>query len=152
MSYRPRHIKFKELLALEDWFIKVYSITKHDRQINPEFYDIVKRELPHWLQLTNSFNSQHQNIGFLILHAGTEGIFSLINWWVGDNMLNTHIFKTDYNTMGTFEKISGDGLAPCIWELEVINHERIAWTDHILKKTPNPNFKMYLNTTFSVSL
>ena len=41
------------------------------------------------------FNEQ---IAFIIIHEATEGVFSLINWWVGENMLNTHIFLTAYDT------------------------------------------------------
>ena len=74
--------------------------------------------------MENSFNSSNEKIGFLILHSGTEGIFSLINWWVGENMLNTHIFLTAPKKPMDFTQISGNGLAPCIWELEVIYHER----------------------------
>ena len=46
-----------------------------------------------------------------------------------------------------FERISGDGLAPCIWQLEIINHERISWTKNILKQNFNPNFEKYLDDT-----
>ena len=148
-EYRPRHIEFKEHLKIDDWQIKVYTITKEDKFNNEDFYDNVKHQLHSWLKLKNKFNSDHNHIGFLILHAGTEGIFSLINWWVGDNMLNTHIFKTDYNKLDEFVKISGDGLAPCIWEFEIINHERVAWINHVLKKAPQPQFPSYLSTTFS---
>ena len=40
----------------------------------------------------------------------------MMNWWVGKNMLNTNIFMTNPNKPSEFEKISGDGLALCIWE------------------------------------
>ena len=67
-------------------------------------------------------------------------------------MLNTHIFKTDYNNLNRFDKISGDGLAPCIWELEIINHERLSWINQVLKKPKNTDFQEYLDATFSVIL
>ncbi|MBK6266072.1 hypothetical protein JKA74_13595 [Marivirga sp. S37H4] len=98
--------------------------------------------------MKNSFDAENDRIAFLILHSGTEGIFSLINWWVGKNMLNTHIFMTSPNRPTEFTKISGDGLAPCIWELELINFERISWTNNILKNNP-PNFQLYLSEHFN---
>ena len=152
MTYKARHIKFKELLQPEDWSIKTYTITKQGEFQYPEFYQNVKDNLLEWLALDNGFNAHHNHQGFLILHAGTEGIFTLINWWVGDNMLNTHIFKSNYDQLDRFEKLSGNGLAPCIWELEVINHERLAWMHHVLKLAPHPDFKGYLESTINVTL
>lgn len=150
--YKPRIIEYHELILIDNWQLKVYTIVKDGTFEYPEFYANVQLQLPNWLSLDNSFNSNHNSLGFLILHAGTEGIFSLINWWVGDNMLNTHIFKTDYKNLNRFDKISGDGLAPCIWELEIINHERLSWINQVLKKPKNPDFREYLDATFSAIL
>ncbi|NRA94485.1 MAG: hypothetical protein HRU26_17790, partial [Psychroserpens sp.] len=94
-TYQARNIEFKELINLENWYIKVYTITKADTFDFPDYYEHVLDQLPKWLAMDNSFNPKHEKIGFLILHAATEGIFSIINWWVGKNMLNTHIFLTD---------------------------------------------------------
>lgn len=147
--YKTRKIAFKEVLAINDWQIKVYTIAKNGDFNHDEFYENVKKEIPKWLRMSNSFNDNNEQIGFLILHAGTEGIFSLMNWWVGENMLNTHIFMTQYDTPSSFTKISGDGLAPCIWEIEVIHHEKNAWVNHVLKQYSNPNFQGYLDSTYN---
>jgi len=149
MEYQTRKIEFKELLEINEWKIKIYTISKTGEFNHIQFYENVKRELPKWLLLNNSFDSSNDKIGFLILHSGTEGIFSLINWWVGKNMLNTHIFMTNPNEPANFTKISGDGLAPCIWELEIINHERISWIYNILKQESKPNFQAYLKDVYN---
>ena len=108
------------------------------------------------MRLKNSkffpLNPKHEKIGFLILHAATEGIFSIINWWVGKNMLNTHIFLTDPDHPNEFKKISGDGLGPCVWELEIMNHERKSWTEHVLKQEPDPNFETYISDTITCKI
>lgn len=142
--YKKRKIKFRECIEIQGWKIKVYTISKHKDFNYEKFYQNVLNELPEWLTIDNGFNASNDNIGFLILHSGTEGIFSLINWWVGKAMLNTNIFITDFETPDIFKKISGEGLAPCVWELEIINHERVSWTNNILKKAVNPDFKSYL--------
>ncbi|MEM7654489.1 MAG: hypothetical protein AAF399_00040 [Bacteroidota bacterium] len=149
--YQTRKIAFHELLKVDDWQIKVYTIAKTGDFSHPAFYEQVKAELPKWLALKNNFDDSHDRIGFLILHGGTEGIFSLVNWWVGTNMLNTHIFLTDPQQPDHFTKISGDGLAPCIWELEVINHERISWMYHVLKQV-EPNYPAYLSDEYNGSM
>ena len=67
-------------------------------------------------------------------------------------MLNTNIFLTKEENSSEFEQISGDGLAPCIWELEVINHERLSWINNVLKQVPNHNFEKYISDSVSVEL
>ena len=151
-NYKTRKIKFKEIVEIDTWQVKVYTISKSGAFNHPLFYKSVISQLPSWFQQENSFDATNDKMAFLILHAGTEGIFSLINWWVGKNMLNTHIFMTNPEKPNEFEKISGDGLAPCIWELEIINHERISWIKNVLKQIPNPHFKEYLNDTISIEL
>tara|TARA_B100000767_G_C19742409_1_gene526833 strand:- start:1180 stop:1410 length:231 start_codon:yes stop_codon:yes gene_type:complete len=76
----------------------------------------------------------------------------LINWWVGKNMLNTNIFMINPREPSEFEKISGDGLAPCVWELEIINHERISRTNYILKQITEPQYDDYLKDTISLEV
>ncbi|MEL6391314.1 MAG: hypothetical protein AAFR97_01090 [Bacteroidota bacterium] len=149
--YKARTIAFKELYTYANWTIKVYTISKHKNFDQLDIYERAKQEIPKWLSMENSFDASHESMAFLIVHAGTEGIFSIINWWVGTNMLNTHIFITKYENPSQFRKISGDGLAPCIWEMEVINHERIVWTEQVLKKD-EPDYRAYLNTVFSKTI
>ncbi|MEN7549078.1 hypothetical protein AAG747_14240 [Rapidithrix thailandica] len=148
-EYKTRKIRFQEVYRIDNWAIKIYTISKVGEFEHPQYYQSVKAELPKWLSMKNSFDASHENIGFLILHAGTEGIFSLVNWWVGKNMLNTHIFMTDSQQPDAFKRISGDGLAPCIWELEVINHERLSWMRNVLKQASAPNYQGYLQEVYN---
>jgi hypothetical protein len=151
-EYKTRKIQFRELIEISDWKVKIYTISKVGEFNNHVFYQNAINQLPNWLELKNSFNSSNDKIAFLILHSGTEGIFSLINWWVGKNMLNTNIFMTSSKEPNEFTIISGDGLAPCVWELEIINHERVSWTKNILKQISNPNYDKYLKDVISIEI
>lgn len=151
-EYKTRKIDFSEIVSLDDWKVKVYTISKTEEFHHPVFYKHVLDQLPKWLNQENSFNASNDKVAFLILHSATEGILSLINWWVGKNMLNTNIFLTNPNKPSEFKKISGDGLAPCVWELEIINHERISWTRNVLKQIAKPQYDAYLNDTISLEI
>jgi len=146
---KPRTIKFKETVSIKDWKVKTYTISEHEdfKSIAP--YKNAVTMLTDWLVEMNSFDGSHENMAFLIVHEGKEGVFSLINTWVGNNMLQTHTFLSNYDDPQSFKKISGDGLFACVWELEVINHERNSWIKHILKKSENPDYQSYLNDGFS---
>ncbi len=78
-EYKPRQIKFKELIETNGWRVKIYSISKIGEFDYPVFYQNVLDQLPKWFKLENGFDASNDKIVFLILHAGTEGIFSLIN-------------------------------------------------------------------------
>ena len=150
--YKPRTIKFKELLKVNDWNLKVYTISENKNHEFSELYEAVKPKLTQWLSKENGFNAMHHHMGFLILHKGNEGHFIVLNWWVGENMLNTRIYFSSFNNYNTIKQISGAGLGPCIWELEVIHHEKITWTNDVLKRSHEPNFKSYLEATLNVEL
>jgi hypothetical protein len=143
--YKKRNIRFKEQLTNSDWSTKAYTISENENFKAVSTYEEVKKNLPIWLEQLNSFDSRHENVSFVILHEASEGVFVLVNTWVGKNMLQTHIYLSKYEDPTKFEKISGDGLFACVWELEVINHERNAWTKHVLKRGANPDSKSYLN-------
>ena len=151
-TYQTRKIAFRELLSINDWQVKSYTITKHPSFGSEITYQAALQQLPQWLKMENSFNAQHQKIAFLIVHEGTEGVFVLVNWWVGDNMLNSLVFMATHEQPASFEKISGDGLMACVWELEVINHERISWLNHVLKQSPQSQFENYLKDTITLEL
>lgn len=150
--YKPRHLRFKELLSLPDWKVKVYTISKTEQFHHPEYYAAAKEALPRWLSMKNSFNAEHKGMAFLILHAGSEGYFSLINWWLDGYMLNTNIFFCTRESPADFKRVSGDGLAPCIWEMEIIDYERRAWTEHVLKKHFAPELHLYLDQQYNGSI
>ncbi len=151
--FKSRYINFKEVVSLGEWRIKTYTISKNETFNAHAAYSNAVGNLPDWLTQMNSFAPGHENMAFLVVHEGTEGVFSLINTWVGDNMLQTHIFLSMHDDPETFTKISGDGISACVWELEVIYHEQKAWIEHILKKSGSPDdYQSYLNDTFSIIL
>ncbi|MGB1205296.1 MAG: hypothetical protein ACPG5B_06615 [Chitinophagales bacterium] len=148
-QYEPRSIAFKEIITVGNWKVKLYTISKKDDFNAEETYHEAIKHLSEWLELKNSFDASHENMAFLMIHAGTEGVFSILNWWVGKNMLNTHIFLSNYSEPKQFKRISGDGLSPCIWEFEVINHERNSWIKNILKQPNNPDYNTYLKENYN---
>lgn len=150
-EYQKRNIRFKEIIEINDWKIKVYTISEEDKFYSPTAYKNTVNELRNWLELKNSFDATDYRLGFLILHSGADGLYILINWWVSENILNNHIFFTNKENQKDFKKISGDGLVACIWELEIMNHERLSWITHVLK--PNePDYKSYLYDTINTKV
>lgn len=151
-EYKTRTIQFRELIEVGDWKVKIYTVSASGSFDHPIFYQNVLAQLPNWFQMENGFESSNFKVAFLIIHSGAEGIFSLINWWIGGNMRNTNIFITNPLVPEVFKKISGNGLAACQWELEIIYHESNSWTKNILKKGVNPDFESYLEDVINTEM
>jgi len=147
--FKSRYIKFKELISIGEWQLKSYTISKTENFNAHLAYSNIIKNLPEWLTQMNSFAPSHENMAFLIVHEGTEGVFTLLNTCVGGNMLQTHVFLSKHDSPDDFTKISGDGFFACIWELEIIHHESSSWTTHILKNPTSPDYKSYLRDTVS---
>ena len=78
-EYKTRKIHFEEIVEIDNWKVKIYTISKIGKFDHHVFYNNVLKQLPKWLKQENSFDASNDKIAFLILHSGTEGIFSLIN-------------------------------------------------------------------------
>jgi len=48
-TYKKRHIRFLELIDINDWKIKVYIIQKEITAPSIEAIEKIKEELPRWL-------------------------------------------------------------------------------------------------------
>lgn len=85
----------------------------------------------------------HHFVAFVIIHEGIDGVWTLINWWTGKEMLRINTYFTDYQDTSSILLHPQKGAMACVWELPVINHEKNAWVTHILKQADEPNFDNY---------
>ena len=72
-------------------------------------------------------------IGFVIAHdAATVGI-ALIYWWQAANELHQRVFTSPLDEPAALAPVA-DPAAGCVWELGIIDFERRAWIEDVLKK------------------
>ncbi len=144
-SYKKRPIRFLGIYKYKNWKLKVYGISAKNEYPPDPLIEAAKSQLPDWLTLAKAYDWPVYDIGFVIIHGANDGNYVLVNWWLGENMLQHYIYFSTREKPDTFKLVSDKGLMGCVWELEVINFERIAWVEHILKKAANPDFERYLN-------
>jgi hypothetical protein len=89
------------------------------------------------------------NAAFLIVHEAGDGIWSLINWWIGGEMLQSTTFHTSFEQPDEFQLLPEEGFMACVWEIPIIAFERAMWVEHTLKKANPPDFKAYLEQYLS---
>lgn len=142
-KYTSRPIRFLEVYDHHPWKIKVYSISARQEIVSQEHLALAKANLDLWLEKAKESNLPTYNIATLLVHEGREGVFAILNWWIDENMLQTYAYLKTPGQQA-FHRFS-DGIVLCVWEMEVIWHERNAWIKHVLQKGEQPDFEAYLN-------
>lgn len=150
-EYKPRPIRFLERYQHDDWNLKVYSISFNAEIVKEEDLHLAKTYLSEWLKSSDDYNLASYKIATLILHEFRDGVFAIINWWIGENMLQNFVYLRE-NNQKHFKLYSNNGMATCVWEMAVWWHERNAWVNHILRQSTNPDWEAYLNDQLNIDI
>lgn len=146
--YKPRAIMFKESLYCNGWNIKVYTITNQEEFKAKHIFQNIGRHVPVWIDQIENTTLPTYKQAFLIVHEAREGVWILLNWWTGGEMIETKVLFSSFETP---EQITdspyGTNSLLCVWELEVFAHERRAWIRHILSKANTPDYLAYTKDT-----
>ncbi|WP_461442655.1 hypothetical protein [Maribacter sp.] len=147
-QYQPRSIMFKETLYCNGWNIKVYTITNQEVFASDHILQNIKRHVPVWVGQIENAKLPTYKQAFLIVHEAREGVWILLNWWTGGEMIETKVLFSNYETPKriTDSPYNTNSLL-CVWELEVFAHERASWINHILSKANNPDYLAYTKDT-----
>lgn len=143
MTYQARSIRFHKVVRTQEWQTKVYHITYQNHFSAQTTLDQAIATLPQWLSDAETQTEVSGRIANLIVHEGRDGIWSILSWWVGGNMLQTQTYFSSLDQPQILKTYASEGSLACVWELAVINHERIAWTNHILKQA-KPDYQALL--------
>ena len=141
---------------LNGWEIKAYAITASGADLSDGVLEaalgFVTSELQEKRleeqQLANDL-APEEKLGFLILHEGAEAVWLLVDLWIGD-ILHHHLYRAPLDQPREFEKAWQDHSAACVWELEVIHHERNAWVEHVLRHPETPRYDQYLAASLQI--
>lgn len=142
-AYAPRSVRFHDLVEVDGWRVKVYTISVGPDFQAAETLSAAISQLPNWLSKAGDLALPTYHSAFLIVHEGRDGAWSILSWWIGGEMLQTTTFFTPFSDPSLFLHRPDNSSMACVWELAVICHERQAWIDHILKKAAQPDWEAY---------
>ena len=140
-AYSPRTVRFHQILGLDGWRLKLYSISFDRSDVDWTDFDgglaLVRSALPE-----PAADAGRPGVGFVIAHHG-EGIdYAVVSWWDRENELPTRVFaRSDDDRKGW--RPAGGGESFCVWDLEVIWAEREAYIEMYLSGDP-PDAAGYL--------
>jgi hypothetical protein len=141
--YRPRPVRFLDLVELDGWRIKVYGIAYEGKQ--PEevlvraALDTARGSLP-----APAIAEERYGVGFLGVHQGRGSNFVFLDWWAHENELHHHVWFSSKEAPSALRAAQpGDPIA-CAWDISVLAHEREAWVAHVLTRFDAPDVEGYL--------
>lgn len=138
-TYRPRPMHWLGVHALSSgWQVKTYAMHVEDAA-RPEVA-VVEAALDHAHEALPPQN-EHR-VGFLLLHRARPANFVLVSWWQGVDLKQLY-YRSSHAQPARLERLPAHDVG-CVWELEVLIHERAAWITHVLDRR-EPDYAGYLN-------
>lgn len=125
--FRPRRLE-----SHADWFdadrIKLYTLSAHDRPVNHDAFaarlaEVKRRKPVAWAGTP----------AFAIFHDGNAARYLVLAWWSNDNELFTSV-SVETETGWVEDPVR---FSFCVWDLEIMWHERNYFIEHIYCAAPD---------------
>lgn len=159
--YEPRTITFLGLHECAQATLKLYGISRDGTRPDPALLEAACRLAGVWLAAPRAACTAggvdwaacpEHGLGSLIVHTGRESVFAVLDCWLGENMLRHHAWAAPLAGSGRFESLAPSGVAICVWELAVVQHERAAWLRHVLTPEGRADRAAYLADVLNATL
>ena len=134
--YEKRSYASLGLWSEDAWALKVYGIDHRaerfrESAVDPAIVAAARAKVRAHLPEVER-EGDHHHTGFVILHRGIGGTWLLLHWWVQESICAEALWKAPDESPTEFEAGPGSFMA-CVWELVVIDFERRAWVDAMLR-------------------
>ncbi len=146
-EYQSRRIEIVDVLSISGWNVKVYTITNNKNFSSKAQLTLNEAilSIPNWLEEVSFSTLPIYNSAFLIVHEAREGVWILLNWWTGGEMIETKTFFAETDQPLLIKNTPHKNSLLCVWELEVFAFERKSWIKHVLSEACSPDFVGYTN-------
>lgn len=142
-AYKQREISSLDTIQVSGWHVKIYTITNRDYFSAQKTLEEVFVLLPSWLSKAEFSCLPTYKTAFLVVHEAREGTWILLNWWTGGEMVETLTSFARLDSPSKIQESPYKNSMICVWELQIMLHERQAWIKHILSKPGSPDFENY---------
>ncbi|MFG0307174.1 MAG: isochorismatase [Phycisphaerales bacterium JB040] len=145
-AFAPRPITPGCVLEHHGYRIKRYAIHLPDVNLGRhpvgDGVDRILGELP-----SPARTRARPGVGFLIRHLGAEADYLVLTWFDSENELLQRIYTRPVQPADAWRESSRTA-SFCVWDEQVIHHEREAYVRHVL--TDTPDLDAYLADTLTV--
>lgn len=141
--YRERRIQPLGVRPVGPLRMKVYRISSSGLPPSDALLSAAYQAVEERVR-SSADRTNHHGVGFVGIHEGTTGSFVFIDWWADENELHHHVYTAELHQPSTLKYATPSGLSACVWDLNLIAHERDAWVSHVLAKPRGPDLEGYL--------
>jgi len=142
-EYSPRHVVTLDNVRTDEWELKPYWLTPEPSE--PDTDDI---ELAITTSLAALDGVTGYGAGFLIVHRGEVATWVILFWWTDQDILRRRIWQIEDEEL---VDVGDQNFVACVWELSIVDWERKAWINHVLRGTRSVAPDSYLNATYPSS-
>ena len=146
-EFRPRPVRFLELLEFGEWRLKLYGLTAEHTRLLPELVQEAKK-LARLVLPADGVAADAYGVGFVGVHCGIDANLIFIDWWANENELHHHVFTSSLDKPLDMTR-APDGFTACVFDLQVIWFERNAWIEKVLANPDGPDVEGYLQRRLS---
>ncbi|TCO44893.1 hypothetical protein EV646_10965 [Kribbella antiqua] len=126
-AYRPRPVTPLMPWRYPHRLVKPYVVTARGRQWDDNMVELARGTATRQLEFDDAMGAI--GLAVVVLHLGTDGIYLVVQSWARDFQSRLSIFS---GIEADDLRPAPIGAGPCIWEQEVLSHERASYVTHIL--------------------
>jgi hypothetical protein len=128
-GYRPRPVTPLMPWRLDDgWLVKPYVVTARGKRWDDELVAGARAVAARQLGFDGALGGL--GLAVVVLHLGADGVYLVVQSWTAGYQSRLTVF-TGVDVDGL--RPAPIGLAPCVWEQQVLSHELTAYVEHILR-------------------
>jgi hypothetical protein len=142
VSYRNRRVGYVGLEPVEGWRLKLYGVAASAETIPAALGTAALNVAATALPAAPSRDA----VGFVVAHESGSTSYVLVHWWAEKNEIHQRLFSCPTDRPSELRPHPSPAIG-CVWELSVVDFERRAWLEHMLKVEP-PDLERYLEATF----
>ncbi len=143
-----RVIRFTGVVMLRGTRFKRYDITARGVPVDEASYgrgavaaeELLPRE---------AVGPERPGVGVMIRHTGAGMEYLVVCWWDNQNELITRVLVRGEGAGGGEWRDGAGSYSFCVWDMEVMWHERNAYVRHVMSPESAPDIEAYLRDPFT---
>jgi len=134
-EYHPRRVESLGHWSLPCFAFKIYGLSELSDPIGANARS--EAQAMALLRLADIKVDQSKvHPGFIIYHKGSAGITLQVHWWVEGCVLCHDHVRLVYEGVDPIASVR-PYVVGCVWEMALLNHERVAWQNTMMGETPS---------------
>jgi hypothetical protein len=131
-GYRPRPVTPLMPWRLDSWLVKPYVVTAAGKLWDDGVVATARTVAEGQLKFDSALGGL--GLAVVVLHLAADGVYLVVQSWTTAYQSRLSVFSgVDFDSL----RPAPLGLGPCVWEQEVLAHERTSYVEHILRDDVN---------------